>query len=152
MVIAGTGHGYIRDDGVTERSLTEQSITLDMGSGDHIDAEEAKRIGLINDVLPDKESLMEEAFRLANRIALNSPETVAANKYIALLGLEMMGLRNAITTNWLLSSIAHSSQRPDYRRKEMLEAAKERGMRGFLEVRDAPFQPEPFGPRSRPRE
>ena len=121
-------------------------------TGDHIDAEEAKRIGLINDVLPDKESLMEEAFRLANRIALNSPETVATNKYIALLGLEMMGLRNAITTNWLLSSIAHSSQRPDYRRKEMLEAAKERGMRGFLEVRDAPFQPEPFGPRSRPRE
>ncbi len=121
-------------------------------TGDHIDAEEAKRIGLVNDVLPDKESLMEEAFRLANRIALNSPETVAANKYIALLGLEMMGLRNAITTNWLLSSIAHSSQRPDYRRKEMLEAAKERGMRGFLEVRDAPFLPEPFGPRSRPRE
>ena len=59
-------------------------------TGDHIDAEEAKRIGLINDVLPDKESLMEEAFRLANRIALNSPETVAANKYSALLGLEMM--------------------------------------------------------------
>ena len=121
-------------------------------TGDHIDAEEAKRIGLINDVLPDKESLMAEAFRLANRIALNSPETVATNKYIALLGLEMMGLRNAITTNWLLSSIAHSSQRPDYRRKEMLEAAKERGMRAYLEVRDAPFQPEPFGPRSRPRE
>ena len=121
-------------------------------TGDQIDAEEAKRIGLINDVLPDKESLMEEAFRLANRIALNSPETVATNKYIALLGLEMMGLRNAITTNWLLSSIAHSSQRPDYRRKEMLEAAKERGMRAYLEVRDAPFQPEPFGPRSRPRE
>ena len=50
--------------------------------------------------------------------------------------------------NWLLSSIAHSSQRPDYNRKEMLDAAMERGMRGFLDARDGPFRPEPFGPRS----
>ena len=121
-------------------------------TGDHIDAEEAMRIGLVNQVLPDRESLMEEAFRLAERIALNTPETVAANKLIATLGLEMMGLRNALTSNWLLSVIAHSSQRPDYRRKDMLEAAAQRGMRGFLEVRDSPFQPEPFGPRSKPRE
>ena len=121
-------------------------------TGDHIDAQEALRIGLVNQVMPDKDGLMEEAFRLANRITLNSPETVAANKYVATLGLEMMGLRNALVTNWLLSVIAHSSQRPDYRRREMLNAARERGMRGFLEVRDGPFQPEPFGPRSRPRE
>ena len=121
-------------------------------TGDHVDAQEALRIGLVNQVLPDHQGMMEEAFRLANRIAMNSPETVAANKYVATLGLEMMGLRNALTTNWLLSAIAHSSQRPDFRRKEMLEAAEERGMRGFLEVRDGPFQPEPFGPRSRPRE
>ena len=120
-------------------------------TGDHIDAEEAHRIGIVNQVLPDRESLMEEAFRLANRIAMNTPETVAANKLIATLGLEMMGLRNALTTNWLLSSIAHSSQRPDFRRKDMLEAVRERGMRGFLDVRDTPFQPEPFGPKSRPR-
>ena len=120
-------------------------------TGDHVDAQEALRIGLVNQVLPDQESLMAEAFRLAERIAMNTPETVAVNKYIATLGLEMMGLRNALSTNWLLSAIAHSSQRPDYRRKEMMDAAKERGMRGFLEVRDGPFQPEPFGPRSRPR-
>ena len=121
-------------------------------TGDHIDAQEAHRIGLLNDVLPDRESLMEEAFRLANRIAMISPETVAANKYIATLGLEMMGLRNALAANWLLSALAHSSQRPDYNRREMLEAAASEGMRGFLKVRDTPFQPEPFGPRSKPRD
>ena len=121
-------------------------------TGDHIDADEAFRIGLVNEVLPDREAMMKEAFRLAERIALNSPETIAANKYIATLGLEMMGLRNALTTNWLLSTIAHSSQRPDYRRKEMLREARENGMRGFLQARDGPFQPEPFGPRSKPRE
>ena len=107
---------------------------------------------MLNDVLLDREALMEEAFRLANRIALVSPETVAYNKYVETLGLEMMGLRNAMTMNWMLSTLAHSSQRPDYRKREMLEAAKARGMRGFLEVRDTPFQPEPFGPRSRPRD
>lgn len=120
-------------------------------TGDHVDAQEAYRIGLVNEVFPDKDAMMAEAFRLAERISQISPETVAANKYIATLGLEMMGLRQALTTNWLLSSIAHSSQRPDFNRKEMLQAAMENGMRGFLQVRDGPFQPEPFGPRSRPR-
>jgi enoyl-CoA hydratase len=121
-------------------------------TGDHIDAQEAFRIGLVNEVFPDREAMMAEVFRLAERISMTTPETVAANKYIATLGLEMMGLRNAITTNWLLSSIAHSSQRPDYNRREMMEAAMENGMRGFLGVRDGPFQPEPFGPRSKPKE
>ena len=121
-------------------------------TGDHIDAREAHRIGLVNEVFADRDAMMDEAHRIAERIAQVSPETVAANKYVATLGLEMMGLRNAITTNWLLSSIAHSSQRPDYNRREMLAAAAERGMRGFLEVRDGPFRPEPFGPRAKPRE
>ena len=106
------------------------------------------RIGLVNEVFEDKPTMMEEVFRLADRIALISPETVAANKYVATLGLEMMGLRNAITSNWLLSSIAHSSQRPDYNRREMQDAAEAGGMREFLKVRDDPFRPEPFGPRS----
>ena len=119
-------------------------------TGDHIDAQEAFRIGLVNEVFSDKAAMMEEVFRLAERIAMVSPETVAANKYVATLGLEMMGLRNAITSNWLLSSIAHASQRPDYNRREMLDAAEQRGMRGFLDVRDGPFRPEPFGPRSEP--
>ena len=121
-------------------------------TGDHVDAKEAHRIGLLNEVFPDKDAMMQEAFRIAERISMISPETVATNKYIATLGLQAMGLREALTNNWLLSAIAHSSQRPDFNRREMLEAAMENGMRGFLGVRDGPFQPEPFGPRSKPRE
>tara|TARA_B100001013_G_scaffold274859_1_gene175387 strand:- start:222 stop:743 length:522 start_codon:yes stop_codon:yes gene_type:complete len=120
-------------------------------TGDHVDAKEAHRIGLLNEVFPDKDAMMQEAFRIAERISMISPETVATNKYIATLGLQAMGLREALTNNWLLSAIAHSSQRPDFNRREMLEAAMENGMRGFLGVRDGPFQPEPFGPRSKPR-
>ena len=30
----------------------------------------------------------------------------------------------------------------------MEEAARERGAKGYIDVRDAPFQPEPFGPRA----
>ena len=33
-------------------------------------------------------------------------------------------------------------------RKEMFDALTGEGMKGFLTVRDGPFQPEPFGPRS----
>jgi enoyl-CoA hydratase/carnithine racemase len=121
-------------------------------TGDHVDAKEAYRIGLVNEVFSDKEAMMTEAFRIAERISMISPETVATNKFIATLGLQAMGLREALTNNWLLSAIAHSSQRPDFNRKEMLEAAMENGMRGFLNVRDGPFQPEPFGPKSKPRE
>ena len=47
-----------------------------------------------------------------------------------------------------LSAAAHSSSREDYR-KEMFDAMVSGGMRSFLEVRDGPFQPEPFGPRSK---
>ena len=116
-------------------------------TGDHIDAQEALRIGIVNQVVPADDAMMKEAFRIAERISMVSPETVATNKYIATLGL-----REALTTNWLLSAIAHSSQRPDFNRREMMKAAMEDGLRGFLKVRDGPFQPEPFGPRSKPKE
>ena len=80
-----------------------------------------------------------------------SPETVKINLYVATMGLEMMGLRNALVLNDELSAHAQSSQREDFKR-EMMDAQKEGGLRAFLQVRDGPFQPEPFGPRSRVRE
>jgi hypothetical protein len=50
-----------------------------------------------------------------------------------------------------LSAFAHSSQREDFKR-HLQEAQKQGGMRAFLQRRDGPFQPEPFGPRSQPRD
>ncbi len=119
-------------------------------TGDHIDAQEALRIGLVNEVVPG-DDLLEHCFRVVERIALVSPETVKINLYVATMGLEMMGLRNALVLNDELSAHVQSSQRADFK-KDMMDAQKEGGLRAFLQLRDGPFQPEPFGPRSRPRE
>jgi enoyl-CoA hydratase/carnithine racemase len=119
-------------------------------TGDHIDAQEALRIGLLNGIYP-KGQLLEECFKIVERVALVSPETVKINLAVATLGLEMMGLRNALTLNDELSALVQSSQREDFKRY-LAEAQKQGGMRSFLQTRDGPFQPEPFGPRSKPRQ
>jgi len=116
-------------------------------TGDHIDAQEALRIGLVNKVVP-KDRLLDECFTLVERIALVPPETVKINLHIAGLGLEMMGLRKAWLLNSELSAMARLTKEEAFNRK-MEEARKKGGLRAFFEERDAPFQPEPFGPRSR---
>ncbi len=116
-------------------------------TGDHIDAYEAERLGLVNKVVPH-DQLLEECFTLVERIARVSPETVRLNLQVATRGLEMMGLLNAWSLNAELSAFAHASQRPEFR-LHLEDAAEKGGMRAYLQARDAPFQPEPFGPRSR---
>jgi enoyl-CoA hydratase/carnithine racemase len=118
-------------------------------TGDHIDAPEALRIGIINDIVP-KDELIDTCFRIVERIARVSPETIKLNLYVATKGLQMMGLRNALALNDELSAQVHSSQREDFKR-HLLDAQKQGGMRAFLQKRDDPFRPEPFGPRSQPR-
>jgi enoyl-CoA hydratase/carnithine racemase len=116
-------------------------------TGDHFDAAEALRIGVVNEVVPHDE-LMDRALALARRIALVPPDSVRLNKAITVYGLEAMGIRNALTTNAFLSTLVQASDDgPDV---EPLERARrEGGFRAFLEARDGPFLPEPFGPRSR---
>ncbi|HEY5866818.1 MAG TPA: hypothetical protein VI542_14930, partial [Candidatus Tectomicrobia bacterium] len=98
-----------------------------------------------------RDELIETCFRIVERIALVSPETVKLNLAVATRGLEMMGLRNALMLNDELSALVQSSQREDFKRS-LLEARQQGGMRAFLQRRDGPYQPEPFGPRSRPRD
>jgi enoyl-CoA hydratase/carnithine racemase len=118
-------------------------------TGDHIDAAEALRIGAVNEVVPHDE-LMERATALAQRLAQVPPESVRLNKAITIYGLEAMGLRNALNINAFLSTIVQASN--DGPSIEHLEAARaEGGFRAFLEARDGPFTPEPFGPRSQPQ-
>ncbi|MBI4522722.1 MAG: enoyl-CoA hydratase/isomerase family protein [Deltaproteobacteria bacterium] len=115
-------------------------------TGDHVDAHEALRIGLVNQIVP-KEKLLETCFDYVERIAHIPPETVKINLHIATMGLEMMGLRKAWTLNAELAAMARLSKREEFNKR--LEDAKKRGgLAAFLEERDGPFSPEPFGPRS----
>jgi enoyl-CoA hydratase/carnithine racemase len=118
-------------------------------TGDHIDAQEALRIGLVNKVVPP-DKLLDECFHVVERIALVPPETVKINLAIATMGLEMMGLRDALHLDNQLSVPAHVMLREEYR-KPLDDARANEGIRKYLQLRDGPFQPEPFGPRSRKR-
>jgi enoyl-CoA hydratase/carnithine racemase len=115
--------------------------------GDHVDAQEALRIGLVNKVVP-ADRLLDECFQIVERIALVPPETVKINLAIATMGLEMMGLRDALLLDNQLSVPAHVLLREEYRRP-LDDARANEGIRQYLQLRDGPFQPEPFGPKSR---
>ena len=116
-------------------------------TGDHIDATEALRIGLVTKVVP-AEQLLDECFRIVERIALVPPETVKINLHIATFGLEMMGLRDALLLDRQLASPAHVLLREELRRP-LDEARVAGGIKSYLQLRDGPFQPEPFGPRAK---
>jgi enoyl-CoA hydratase len=115
--------------------------------GDHIDAQEALRIGLINKVVP-ADRLLEECFSIVERIAHVPPETVKINLAISTMGLQMMGLRDALLLDSELSVAAHMMLREEFRRP-LDEARASQGTKAYLQLRDGPFQPEPFGPRSK---
>jgi enoyl-CoA hydratase/carnithine racemase len=116
-------------------------------TGDHVDAREALRMGLINHVVP-RDSLLETAFQFVERVARIPPETVKINLHISTLGLEMMGLRKAWTLNAELAPMARLSRREEFN-KRLDEAKKKGAVKAFIEERDRPFQPEPFGPKAK---
>jgi enoyl-CoA hydratase/carnithine racemase len=116
-------------------------------TGDHVDANEALRIGLVNQVVA-KDQLLETSFQFVERVAHVPPETVKINLHISTLGLEMMGLRKAWTLNAELAAMARLTKREEFN-KRLEEAKKKGGLAAFLQERDAPFQPEPFGPRAK---
>jgi enoyl-CoA hydratase/carnithine racemase len=105
------------------------------------------RIGLVNQVVP-KDQLLETCFAFVERIALVPPETVKINLHIATMGMEMMGLRKAWTLNAELAAMSRLTKREEFN-KRLEEAKKKGGLKAFLEERDKPFQPEPFGPKAR---
>ena len=116
-------------------------------TGDHIDAQEALRIGLVVKVVP-ADQLIDECFSIVERIALVPPEIVKINLQIATMGLQIMGLRDALLLDNQLSAPAHVMLREELR-KPLDEARFNKGTKEYLMLRDGPFQPEPFGPRSK---
>lgn len=114
-------------------------------TGDHFDADEALRIGMVNEVVPH-DDLMDRAMALARRIALVPEPAVRLNKAIAMQGLQASGVHAALQLEGALGAMAHASH-TDYR-EQLFEAQRTGGVKGYLQMRDGPFQPEPMGPRS----
>jgi enoyl-CoA hydratase/carnithine racemase len=115
-------------------------------TGDHFDATEALRIGIINEIVPSEE-VEARSIELARRIARVPAASVRLNKAVTALGLEALGMRAALRTASLVSVVIHGSA--DSSELEELRAVRDReGMRASLRFRDDPFRPEPGGPRS----
>ncbi len=117
-------------------------------TGDHFDAQEALRIGMVNEVVPH-DQLMERARALAKRIALVPEPSVRLNKAVTMMGMQAAGVYSGLLLEGTLSALAHSSHN-DFRDK-LFEAQREGGLKAYLDLRDGPFQPEPMGPRSAKR-
>jgi enoyl-CoA hydratase/carnithine racemase len=119
-------------------------------TGDHFDAQEALRLGLVNEVVP-REELMERAIALGRRIAMVPADSVRLNKRINAFVMETMGLRTALEGAGFLSAIVHASADSSPELQDMFEVRRTEGMSASLKVRDDKFRPEPGGPRSKPR-
>ena len=115
-------------------------------TGDHLDAAEALRIGIVNEVVPRAE-LMARARALAERIARVPEPSVRLNKAVTCYGLLAMGLGAGMLMNIPLSNLAHASF--NAQRGDLLAAMQTGGLKAFLDARDGAFRPEPFGPKSR---
>jgi enoyl-CoA hydratase len=114
-------------------------------TGDHFDAQEALRIGMVNEVVPH-DQLMDAARALAKRICLVPEPSVRLNKAITMMGMQAAGVYSGLLLEGALGALAHSSHN-EFREK-LFEAQRQHGLKGYLDMRDGPFQPEPMGPRS----
>jgi enoyl-CoA hydratase/carnithine racemase len=117
-------------------------------TGDHFDAHEALRIGMVNEVVPHDE-LLPRARALANRIALVPEPAIRLNKAIAMQGLQASGVHSALLLEGALSALVHSSHNEG--RQRLFDEQRANGLKAYLEMRDGPFHPEPMGPKSKPR-
>src|ERR1700730_2524052 len=114
-------------------------------TGDHFDAHEAYRIGMVNEVVPH-DQLMEAVRALAKRIALVPEPSVRLNKAIAMLGIQASGVYSGLLVEGTLGALVQASHN-EYRKK-LFEVPRTHGVKAYLERRAGPSQPEPMGPRS----
>jgi enoyl-CoA hydratase/carnithine racemase len=114
-------------------------------TGDHFDAQEALRIGMVNEVVPHAE-LMQHVRALAKRIALVPEPSVRLNKAVTMMGMQAAGVYSGLLLEGTLGALAHSSH--NEHRDKLFAAQRDGGTKAYLEMRDGPFQPEPMGPKS----
>jgi enoyl-CoA hydratase/carnithine racemase len=103
---------------------------------DKIPAQEALRIGLISHIVPVGDHV-EEALRIARRIAVMDPNLVAETKKALNRSYEIQGMQAALKTALDIDHTIESHGSPD--KQAFMEIARERGLRAAITWRDARF-------------
>ena len=107
-------------------------------TGDTIDADEALRLGLVSKVVP-RDQLLEEAERIAQRIARVPAFAVQITKRSIKSAYEMMGFKNAMEAHRANDALVLDASRIGEKR-ELMSLLQEQGLHAFLERRDGPFR------------
>ncbi len=107
-------------------------------TGDVIPIHEAERLGLVNRVVPDNR-LQAEALKLAERVALMPPVSVALTKRSLNKIQDFMGMAMACEYNFALHQIAHATREATDWSAEAARRSAEKGFKGWLDFRDGPF-------------
>ena len=107
-------------------------------TGDIIPLHEAERLGMINRIVPD-ERLDAEALKMAERIALMPPVSLAMTKRAMNKAQDFMGMAMAFEYQYIWHQMTHATKESDDWNAEASKHSKEKGFRGWLEFRDGPF-------------
>jgi enoyl-CoA hydratase len=104
---------------------------------DRIPADEAKRIGLVNRVVP-RDRLEEETLALANEIAILDPVAISLTKKSINRALEVSGFREALVANVDIDSVIEAAEVPE--RIEFRRIREQEGLKAAIAWRDARFR------------
>jgi enoyl-CoA hydratase/carnithine racemase len=105
-IIPGDGGAWLLPRIVGFSKAVELSLT-----GDMIDAAEAKRIGLVSEVVPD-DQLMAKANEIAAKIAANPPHGVRMAKRLLREG-QTADLKNILELSAAMQALAHATKDND---------------------------------------
>lgn len=105
-------------------------------TGDCVSGQDAARLGLVLDAVPEDE-LDAEVAELARRLSLVDPELLSAQKRIVNLGMELLGAQTLQRLALEMDARAHLSRGP--RRARFREDMANAGLKRALANRDAPF-------------
>lgn len=102
-------------------------------TGDTIDAETARDVGLVNRVVPPEE-LTDTVERLAQKIALTPLVVLRLTKTALVRAYEAMGLRNAVNVNLDIAATLNASEAPE--KAQFQNLVRTEGLRAALSFRD----------------
>ena len=104
---------------------------------DRVDAQEALRIGLVNQVVP-ADQLDDATLRLAEEIAKNDPFAVSMQKKAINAVWEQAGFRAAIEANVALDTLIETADLPE--RAVFRSITKDKGLKEAIAWRDGRFR------------